>query len=152
MQSARDLVEWIAIADRQGVRILATPEAYIGGYPLWNYVGKTLDIADNEKRRTAFRNGAIDLDGPELRLIRDAANMHNVAVVVGANLRGEGANRYQVDLPVEYRRRGGSRSDGKGPRRDEGLRDAARYDDGGHRKDQGFYGVPFDHRQLPAQG
>lgn len=95
MQSAKDLVEWIAAADRQGVRILSTPEAYIGGYPLWNVVQQSMDT-DNEKRRTAFINGAIDMDGPELHLIRNAAKAHNVAVVVGANLRGEGANRYQV--------------------------------------------------------
>lgn len=96
MQSARDLVRWIEQADRDGIRILATPEAYLGGYPLWNYVEQTIAIKDGEAHKAAFVDGAIDADGPELKLVRDAARAHDVAVVVGANLRGTGGNRYQV--------------------------------------------------------
>lgn len=96
MESARDLVKWIEQADAAGVRILGTPEAFIGGYPLWNYVEQTIAIADGEKHKAEFIDGAISLDGPELTLIREAARKHNVAVVVGANLRGTEGNRYQV--------------------------------------------------------
>jgi predicted amidohydrolase len=96
MESARDLVKWIEKADADGVRILGTPEAYIGGYPLWNYVEQTIDIADGEKHKAEFIDAAIALDGKELALIRDAARKHDVAVIVGANLRGTEGNRYQV--------------------------------------------------------
>lgn len=102
MESARDLVRWIEQADRAGVRILATPEAFIGGYPLWHYVEQTIAIADGEKHKAEFIDGAVDLDGPELKLVRDAARAHKVAVVVGVNLRGTGGDRYQVFNAVVF--------------------------------------------------
>ncbi|ELV8578960.1 hypothetical protein QNF13_004332 [Vibrio vulnificus] len=95
-QSTNDLIGWMRKANSEGIKILSTPEAYIGGYPLWNYVEKTINIVDGEKHKAAFINGSIDLNGPEVKKIRSAAKKYNIGVILGANLRGEGGDRNTV--------------------------------------------------------
>ncbi|CAM4322591.1 nitrilase-related carbon-nitrogen hydrolase [Vibrio neonatus] len=95
-QSTSDLVQWMKKAHNDGIKILSTPEAYIGGYPLWNYVEKTIDIAAGEKHKAAFIEGSIYLNGPEVKKISAAAKKYNMGVILGANLRGEDGNRNTV--------------------------------------------------------
>ncbi|MCG9627479.1 hypothetical protein L1D34_21840 [Vibrio mediterranei] len=95
-QSTSDLIQWMEKAHNKGVKILSTPEAFLGGYPLWNYVEKTIDISSGEKHKADFINGAIDLNGEEVKSIRRAAKKYDVAVVLGANLRGEDGDRNTV--------------------------------------------------------
>lgn len=95
-KSATDAIKWIKQAKADGIKILSFPEAFLGGYPLWNYVEKTIDISGGEKHKREFINGAIDIDGKEIQRIRAAAKKYNVGVVMGANLRGESGNRNTV--------------------------------------------------------
>ena len=95
-KSADDVVASIKKAHADGVKILSFPEAFLGGYPLWNYVEKTINVADGEKHKAEFIKGAIDLTGKELKKIKKAAKKYDMGVVIGANLRGTGATKNQV--------------------------------------------------------
>jgi len=96
-QSTDDVVNWIKKADKENIRIISFPEGFIGGYPLWNYVEQTIKVALGEKNKADFfSKGAVDIDGPEIARIAAAAKKHDVGVVLGVNLRGEGSNRHNV--------------------------------------------------------
>lgn len=95
-KSADDAVAQIKLAHADGVKILSFPETFIGGYPLWNYVEKTIDIAKGEKHKAEFIKGAIDLNGKEIQKIKRAAKKYNMGVIMTANLRGDKGNRNQV--------------------------------------------------------
>lgn len=95
-KSADDAIATIKQAHADGVKILSFPEAFLGGYPLWNYVEKTINIADGQKHKAEFIQGAIDLKGKEIKKIQKAAKKYNMGVIMGANLRGTGSNKNQV--------------------------------------------------------
>lgn len=86
LQTAEKGARLISEAAAEGATVVVFPEAFLGGYPKGASFGSPVGKRTEEGRDEFLRyyRGAIDLDGPELTLIVDAAQAHNVFVVMGA--------------------------------------------------------------------
>jgi len=74
----------IAEAASKGARLIAFPEVFIAGYPYWNWVMTPVDGSVWFERLV---RSAIEIPGPEIRKIAQAAARHRVHVVIGVNER-----------------------------------------------------------------
>lgn len=70
----------IAEAARQGVRLIAFPEAFIPGYPTWATLAAPFD---GDKYFAELAAQAIRVDGPELGKVRAAARANDIFVSIG---------------------------------------------------------------------
>lgn len=77
--------ELIGEAAAQGSRLALFPEAFIGGYPKGADFGTRLGVR-TEQGRDAFRDyfqGAIEIPGPEIEMLANAARQSKISVVLG---------------------------------------------------------------------
>lgn len=75
-----------------GASLVAFPEAFLSGYPVWVWFippGKTHPLRDLYTRLHA---GAVSVPGPAVQRLQDAAARAGVAVVMGANERNSEAS------------------------------------------------------------
>lgn len=83
MNSARSTdkaVDAIGEAARGGAQLVAFPESFIPGFPVWTALAAPIRTHDLFK---AFVAGAIRADGPEIASLRQAARRHAIHVSVG---------------------------------------------------------------------
>src|SRR6218665_962505 len=67
-----------------GARLVAFPEVFVSAYPYWSWIGNPVEgSAWFEK----LVRSAIEIPGPEIAKIAQAAARHRINVVVGANER-----------------------------------------------------------------
>lgn len=69
-------------AARGGATLVAFPEVFIAGYPYWNWMMSPLEGSSWFKK---LYLSAIELEGPEIRSIQEAAAQCGVTVVMGLN-------------------------------------------------------------------
>ncbi len=74
----------IAEAAGQGARLVAFPEVFISAYPYWSWIMSPIDASPWFEKLV---RSAIDVPGPEIRRIAQAAARHRVHVVIGVNER-----------------------------------------------------------------
>jgi aliphatic nitrilase len=74
---------------RNGARLVAFPEVFVAGYPYWSWLTNPIDGSPWFER---LCRSAIEIPGPEIAKIAQAAARHSVNVVVGVNER----SRYGV--------------------------------------------------------
>jgi len=79
----------IAEAARNGAKLVAFPEVFVAGYPYWSWLTNPIDASPWFERLCRC---AIEIPGPEIAKIAQAAAHHCVNVVVGVNER----SRYGV--------------------------------------------------------
>ncbi|HIE78030.1 MAG TPA: carbon-nitrogen hydrolase family protein [Candidatus Thioglobus sp.] len=75
----------IAKASANGADLVAFPEVFVSGYPYWNWIMSPID--GGKWYEKLYRN-SIDVPGPAVERIYQAAKEHNVVVVIGVNERG----------------------------------------------------------------
>jgi nitrilase len=82
---AEQVIEWLAAAAGEGVDLLAFGETHLGGYPFWISAsdGARFDDPDQKRAYAYYLEAAVELDGPQLRLIREAAGDHRVFTYLG---------------------------------------------------------------------
>jgi len=82
---AERVVEWIAKAGAEGVDLLAFGETHLGGYPFWPPMtdGARWNAPDQKQAYAYYLDAAVELDGPQLRLITEAAAEHRVFTYLG---------------------------------------------------------------------
>jgi nitrilase len=89
----------IAEAGRQGIELLAFSETFLSGYPFWvcrtNGAARQNDIRQ-QRAYGQFLEQAVEIAGPEIGAIAEAAGDHNVSVYLGMNERGGRAGRGTV--------------------------------------------------------
>lgn len=94
MATARLATELIADAAAAGAQVIAFPETFLGGYPLWP--SRTGGAAFEDPRQKAafawYLEHAVLADGPEVALIAEACTAHGVFAFVGAAERGDRAS------------------------------------------------------------
>jgi aliphatic nitrilase len=74
----------IAEAAGNGARLIAFPEVFVAGYPYWSWLLNPLDGSPWFER---LCRSAVEIPGPEVAKIAQAAARHKVNVVVGVNER-----------------------------------------------------------------
>jgi aliphatic nitrilase len=72
--------DWIGEAARNGAKLIAFPESYIPGFPVWAPVQAPILSHDFFKKLVSQ---AVRLDGPEMSKLRMTAKAHDVIVSVG---------------------------------------------------------------------
>lgn len=77
VQKARAL---IAEAAKNGAQLIAFPESFVPGFPLWAAVQAPIKNHDYFKRMAA---NSIAVPGPEVQLIAEAAREHSIVVSIG---------------------------------------------------------------------
>ncbi|MBL0923803.1 MAG: carbon-nitrogen hydrolase family protein [Sphingomonadaceae bacterium] len=83
--SATKAANLIREAAAAGATIAVFPEAFLGGYPKGASFGTPVGLRKAEGREAYARYfaGAVDPDGPEVAVVREAANSAKVIVVIG---------------------------------------------------------------------
>jgi len=92
------VVSWLQDAAAQGVELVAFPETFLSGYPFWVELtgGARFNDARQKQAYAAYLDAAIELDGPELAEIADAARDLGVFVFLGTTERGTDTGRGTV--------------------------------------------------------
>ncbi|WP_053842578.1 carbon-nitrogen hydrolase family protein [Paracidovorax avenae] len=74
----------IAEAAGNGAQLVAFPEVFIAGYPYWSWIASPIDGSPWFER---LARSAIEIPGPEIAKIAQAAARHKAHVVIGVNER-----------------------------------------------------------------
>ncbi|MDQ2683164.1 MAG: carbon-nitrogen hydrolase family protein, partial [Chloroflexota bacterium] len=77
-------VELVGDAVRQGATIVVFPEAFLSGYPFWLWGA---DPSVEQEAFAALWDSAIDVPGPAVARLSEAASTHGVSIVIGVNER-----------------------------------------------------------------
>lgn len=83
--TAAKTVRLIREASARGANIVAFPETWLPGYPVFLHY---TDINAEMPFVAEYLNSAISIDGPEIDALREAAREHNIMVAVGFAERG----------------------------------------------------------------
>ena len=81
-------VQIIDEAGAKGVNLIAFPETWIPGYPYWAWLGPQ---AWGMQFVQAYHDNSIDVNGPELEQLADAARRNDMIVVMGFSERAGGS-------------------------------------------------------------
>lgn len=89
-------IDWIAKAGKAGAKLVLFPEAFIGTYARGAGFGAPVGMRTPEGREEFLRyfNNAIEITGPEVRAVGEAAREHRIHVVMGVIERALPATLY----------------------------------------------------------
>jgi nitrilase len=90
--TTKKVVAWLEIAATQHVELIAFPEAFLSGYPSWleHTNGATFDDPAQKRAYAAYLAAAVELAGPEIATITEAARDLRVFVYLGTTERMRG--------------------------------------------------------------
>ncbi len=74
----------IAEAAGNGAKLVAFPEVFLPGYPYWNWL---MTPVEGSAWFEKLWHASLDLSGPQIQRVCDAAREHDCVVVIGANER-----------------------------------------------------------------
>ncbi|MBD8473197.1 carbon-nitrogen hydrolase family protein [Pseudomonas sp. CFBP 8770] len=77
-------ISLIQEAAGNGAKLVAFPEVFISGYPYWSWIGNPIEGSSWFERLV---RSAIEIPGPEINKIAQAAARHKINVVIGVNER-----------------------------------------------------------------
>ncbi|KAA2254026.1 carbon-nitrogen hydrolase family protein [Solihabitans fulvus] len=86
------IVEYLGLAGDAGAELVAFPEAFLAGYPIWLTLtdGARFDDAAQKAAYAAYLDAAVELGGRELREITDAVRDVGVFTYLGITERSRG--------------------------------------------------------------
>ena len=85
--SAAKAAEWVGRARDEGCDLVVFPEVFVPGFPYWINAYAPLAQLDLNRR---YQDASIELPGPEIALVQEAARACGTAVVLGASERASG--------------------------------------------------------------
>ncbi len=95
MATATKVVELLKRAAAKRVELVVFPETFLSGYPFWVMLGGAGRFGDPDHARAygAYLEAAVELDGPELRAVAEAARELDIFVFLGVSERGKASGR-----------------------------------------------------------
>ncbi|MAI06702.1 MAG: hypothetical protein CBC47_06245 [Alphaproteobacteria bacterium TMED87] len=87
MKTAEKAADWILKAAKQDIELVVFPEVYIPGFPYWINLYAPLIQAELNRH---YHDVSVEVSGPEIALVADAAREAGCVVVVGISEREEG--------------------------------------------------------------
>lgn len=89
------VLDYVDRAAREGVRLVAFPEAVLPGYPVWlsRTGGAMFDDPLQKQIHARYLDQGVELPGPELEDLRKAATAHNLTIMIGVMERGRANGR-----------------------------------------------------------
>ena len=92
------VTDWIGRAADEDVELVAFGETFLGGYPLWLSVtdGARFDDPRQKVAYAAYLDAAVEIDGPEVSTVIEAARDRGVFTYLGTAERGKGPGRGTV--------------------------------------------------------
>jgi nitrilase len=96
--TTRKVLAWLQDAASQGVELVAFPETFLSGYPFWVELTGGARFEDPAQKRAyaAYLEAAVEVDGPQLREITEAARDLDLFVYLGTTERATGSGRGTV--------------------------------------------------------
>ncbi len=96
--TTRKAVAWIEDAAAAGVQLVAFPETFLSGYPFWLELTGGAKFDDERQKRAyaTYLEAAVELPGPELATLCEAAQDLGIFVYIGTTERGTGSGRGTV--------------------------------------------------------
>ena len=97
-ETARRAIEWLGRAAAEEVGLLAFGETYLGGYPFWLALtdGSRFEDPDQKRAHAYYLDAAVELDGPDVGAVVEAARDLGVFTYLGIAERGPGPARGTV--------------------------------------------------------
>ncbi|MDP9396896.1 MAG: carbon-nitrogen hydrolase family protein [Actinomycetota bacterium] len=94
----RKVLAFLEQAGAQGVELVAFPETFLSGYPFWLDVtnGSRFDDPAQKRAYAAYLEAAVEVDGPQVRQITEAARDLGIFVYLGTAERSTGSARGTV--------------------------------------------------------
>ena len=98
--TAQRVADWIGRAAGEGADLVAFGETFLPGYPFWvsRTDGARFDAPDQKEAYAFYLEAAVELDGPELGLVAEAARDHGLFVYVGVAERTAGGGTVYATL------------------------------------------------------
>jgi len=96
--TTKKVLVWLEDAAAQDVDLIAFPETFLSGYPFWLELTGGARFNDPIQKRAFGRylEAAVQVDGPEVRQIAEAARDLGIFVYLGTTERGSGVARGTV--------------------------------------------------------
>ncbi|RZJ67326.1 MAG: carbon-nitrogen hydrolase family protein [Flavobacterium sp.] len=92
-------VSIITEAASNGAKLIAFPEVFVAGYPYWNWI--MTPVQGSKWYEELYRN-SVDVSGPDMQKIYDAAKEFDIHIVIGINERGESYGEiYNTNLIID---------------------------------------------------
>jgi nitrilase len=90
--TTKKVIAWLEMAASQQVELVAFPETFLSGYPSWleHTGGARFDDPDQKRAYAAYLAAAVELAGPEITTITEAARDLGVFVYLGTAERMRG--------------------------------------------------------------
>jgi nitrilase len=94
----KKVVDWLHRAAAEDVDLVAFGETFLSGYPAWvsSTGGARFEDAKQKRAYAAYLDAAVELDGPELATVTEAATDLGVFTYLGITERGTGPARGTV--------------------------------------------------------
>ncbi|MEU7481334.1 nitrilase-related carbon-nitrogen hydrolase [Lentzea sp. NPDC042327] len=88
----RKVVDFVGRAAAEGVELVVFPETFLPGYPIWLSEAGGVEFADDRQEAAcaAYRELAVELSGPEVRVVVESVRDHGVFTYLGIAERGPG--------------------------------------------------------------
>nr|WP_083466933.1 carbon-nitrogen hydrolase family protein [Kibdelosporangium sp. MJ126-NF4]CEL19772.1 Nitrilase [Kibdelosporangium sp. MJ126-NF4]CTQ96997.1 Nitrilase (EC 3.5.5.7) [Kibdelosporangium sp. MJ126-NF4] len=83
--TTKKVLAWLESAASQGVELIAFPETFLSGYPSWleHTGGARFEDAIQKRAFAAYLDAAVEMTGPELKLVTEAARDLGIFVYLG---------------------------------------------------------------------
>ena len=96
---AEKAADWIGRAAGEGCGLVVFPEVFLPGFPYWINLYPPLAQAGMNRR---YQDLSVEIDGPEIARVREAAREHGVAVVIGVSERGRASRTcYNTSVMID---------------------------------------------------
>lgn len=96
--TTKKVLSFLEDAAAQDVQLVAFPETFLSGYPFWVELtnGARFDSPPQKRAYASYLEAAVEMDGPQIRSITEAARDLGVFVYLGTTERSTGSARGTV--------------------------------------------------------